>query len=847
MQLPAGFPNDGGSASSFPIRPVITVPGVGGDALSVGLPLVELEKVLAPIRQSTPVQVRFEALHAPQMLMVSMPQGAVDQAAPHVNFVNELLTTLAQDQAPPGGFVSPVETDLAFCQRAELPNGTVAATSTSELYQPVQIPLLRDGGTANGVIELHRFGGTLSDLTFLPDDVDGGVPTLTTPAGDTASFDVSIRLQNLSAYLEGHDTAVFLANGPIGIEIDELSVSCKGTFVAAPPSAMAPDKWFCGDRLFQCLPGTENVVVDGFRTSVALPDLMWFFEQEDFVDFVKWWLVNVGPQFHFSNYAVTSVHADRNLGVLRLAGQKTVDSDGGSVCSPNNPLMPAMPPTRGLLSSRTQRGHGEVFTNDGWVRPFFIEAEVSTDYHSATQTLPLASGRRLPVALEGDLDVLGREFPPIELFDVSTARTRLTANTRDQECWRRETRGYDVITFPFQTVTAWRSEVLAGMQLEAMKERRVQIVEVAPAAPEEVYAAVRQLGEDCGACEGWSRIRTNVMGDGDRPFGPPDTFPGGPLFEGMPWSMDVFVHANADAVDPWLNPFLKCEDGHREVAGQRIFSMPSVMFWEAMFDSARVSTEDFKPYPRAREHDAWSMEQPLSISGKARRVVYLFEDCLSAPGACWEGVMEAPQVGKVWVDAAASSTVTPRIPLATAMTTGQAGPIASYGARTSAVHGYFDRSRVELYSAVPQAYVDASISAAGFDYRGGAVLDWRHGPAFVEPDVNRNDTQFPHSGFEDWLNPRASSSDARKVPFVRYRADWATDTLRLRRRPGTELTYCALPEQLSVEADTIGFVGAGLEEEKLVPANLVFPQATVPVSISDAAWRWGTTTAALIP
>lgn len=352
------------------------------------------------------------------------------------------------------------------------------------------------------------------------------------------------------------------------------------------------------------------------------------------------------------------------------------------------------------------------------------------------------------------------------------------------------------------------------------------------------------LGRECGSCEGWSTIRGDVMME-DRPFGPPDTFPDQPL-EPMPWSMEIFIDANPDAVEPYLNPFQKCAEGgekFRQVAGQRIYSMPAVELHDTMFDSARVASGAYVEDPLGA-HVQWSLEGRFAQGAQSYKAVQLLEDCLAAPGPCWESTMASPPKGLIWVEAAASNTTIPRAALAAAMS---GGTVPAYGSRNTAVHGYFDRSKTELFTAVPQIYVDSGVSPAGYDYRGGSTLDWRHDSAFLEPDPFRNDSLFPHvdSAFAGWLTPH--DSGGRRSGYFEYRADWKTDALLVRRRPGTELSYCALPEQLSVDLDAVGFWGGSLAQEKVVPANLVFPSAVSPVSVSSTASRWGTTVPASSP
>jgi len=475
---------------------------------------------------------------------------------------------------------------------------------------------------------------------------------------------------------------------------------------------------------------------------------------------------------------------------------------------------------------------------------------LSVDYHDIRRSLPLAERTRLPIARDSAVDNLGREFPPIADFDVSHAQTRLAAAVRHSDCWQREATLESLAGIPFKFLAAWRGQWHEVQDFGKIAAHRMRIVGLDVVKPEELELASKSAGLDCGQCEGWSRIQADVMDRDDRPFGPPSTFPDAPM-NPAPWRIDIFIEATPDALEPWLGRFMKCaEDGadkFRRVAGERIYSMPTVELGVIMFDSAAVESGKYVEYPSMGAHSQWSVEGSYTVGNKRNKTVQLLEACLGQPQPCWEGRVESPPIGFVWVDGATSGTTMPRMSLSTSIGT---GAVAAYGARSRAVQGYFDRSWVELYTAIPQIYVDTGVSAPGFDYRGGSELDWRHDSDFPEPDGVRIDSVFRHtdSPFSDWLNPHAPSS-RRPASYTAYRADWTTDTLRLARRSHAEQSYCALPEQLSAVVDTIGFSGAcaGVAGDRSVQANVVFPDLAAQVIVVGSNWRWGSTAAALRP
>jgi hypothetical protein len=625
--------------------------------------------------------------------------------------------------------------------------------------------------------------------------------------------------------------------------LTELGVSLPSPVL---PQATAA----CGDQVIACTPGMTTVAISGLTTTGlgAIPEIVWALDEADFQAFAGV-VLQSGLQLHFNNWAVTSLGAMPGSQLI-LRGTSTLMPDGTSACSPTTPPLPPEPPTRGLITTRTRRGHGELYTRDGWVKPFFVEAELSTDFHSGSDSIPLVSEQWLPVALDNAIDNLGREFPPIRQFDVAAAQTRLKANIRQTDCWRKEATVQTLLKLPHQQVATWGGRALKEGEFEGWGERRIQLQRVLAIDPPELRKAMKTFGLDCGSCEGWSRIQAEIMDRKDRPFGPPETFPDLPMMEPGPWSLEVFIEANLNALEPYLSPFQKCaEEGGeklRQVAGQRIYSMPRVEVFDTMFDSARVESGSYKEVGQPGDHAAWSLEASYRSGVHTFKVVQLLEACLGHRDACWESALVAPASGFVWVDAATSNTNIPRAALTTAMS---GGTVPAYGSRNRAVQGYFDRSRVELYTAIPQIYVDSGVSAAGFDYRGGSMLDWRHDSAFPEPDEVRGDWVFRHTdgAFDGWLDPHGPGN-RRPSAYTAYRADWETDAVRVSRGANPEgLSYCALPENLSIDLDTIGFTGAGLAIEKLVPANAIFQNATSPVSVVNINSRWGRTLPALSP
>lgn len=811
------------------------MPAAAGDALATGaIALTDIEKILAPIRPATPVEFHYEWASAPGMVMMAMPQGTADQATPWVSQINSLL--------PADHALSPLETDFAFCARDERQEA-YWPIATSPSYTPLSIPL----GDAGIVLEIDRIRGQLADLTILPEGLDGGTPTRVLPNGDVASFNVNLQLQSVHADARVRNPPWPFSNpSNITIDITSIQATCVATITPAPVSPLPPGMVICGDQVFACTPNMTTLTVNGLTTTglVGIPEFVWFFNENELEGFGAL-LLQVGVQLHFNNWAVTSLGALPGTSQFILRGTNTLLSDGTSACSPSTPPAPPEPPTRGLITTRTRRGHGELYSNDGWVKPFYVEAELSSDFHSNSATLPLVSRRQLPVALENTFDHLGREFPPIREFDVSVAQTRLNANIRQLDCWRKEARVENVIAVPFPKFGVWRGQTLQAEELGEQRARRIHLVTVEPADAQEVKARLRSIGQQCDRCDGWTRVRADIMDWDDRPFGPPDTFPDLPL-EPVPWSFDVFVDANPDALDPWLNPFQKCaEEGGekwRVVEGRRIYSMPLVELHDMMFDSARRPSGEYVEVGVGGAHAAWSIEGRNVAGNRTYKTVLLLEACLGQSKACWESTLKPPDYGFIWVHAGTSNTTIPRRALTAAMSS---GTIPAYGSRNVAVQGYFDRSRVELVTAIPQIYVDNGVSAAGFDYRGGSMLDWRHDSAFLEPDAFRGDAVFRHvdGNFHDWLNPHTSTGGQR----IAYRADWTTDVMRVRRGTSAGLSYCALPEQLSVDVDTVGFSGAGLQTDKLVPANVVFPSATSPVPVVNTNWRWGWTSPALSP
>ena len=378
-----------GSASG----PASTVPGPGGTALASGvISMQDLEKVLAPIRPASPVSFQYEWRRAPGMVMLAMPQGAADQATPWIGTINGFLEE--------GTKLSPLETDLAFCARDEA-WGQVWPIATVPEYKPLSIPL----GDAGIVMEIDQLRGQLVDLTILPDDLNGGTPTLVLPSGDIASFNVSLQLQNLHAQLRIKDVPTF-GTFEITAGLDSLQANCVATLTPAPASAMPAGQAICGDQVFACVPASTTVTLGVLSTigHAQIPDLVWLNSREELETFVSGALM-VGLQLHFNNWAVQSLGARPNTSEFSLRGTSTLLPDGTSVCSPTVPPSPPEPPTRGLVSTRTRRGHGELYSSDGWVKPFFIEGELSAAFMTALGDVePVVSRRKLPVAMDYAFD-----------------------------------------------------------------------------------------------------------------------------------------------------------------------------------------------------------------------------------------------------------------------------------------------------------------------------------------------------------------------------------------------------------------------------------------------------------
>jgi hypothetical protein len=154
-----------------------------------------------------------------------------------------------------------------------------------------------------------------------------------------------------------------------------------------------------------------------------------------------------------------------------------------------------------------------------------------------------------------------------------------------------------------------------------------------------------------------------------------------------------------------------------------------------------------------------------------------------------------------------SGTTSTRLAIREALTTGRA---SEYGTRTAAVHGTLDRSAIELYTEVPQPYIDAGLVARtlepALDFRGLVYLDWNHDTGFSTWTGHlREDIRT------DWAYPDAV-----------YFANWELDHVVARSRVHEPFSFCPLEDQLYATPLVLEFSGAGLNMPKLVRARDIF-------------------------
>lgn len=766
----------------------LTLPPSTVQALTTGIPMMTVDRLLLSRitgASNGTIEFRQEWERAPAMTMVSL---------------NTIVAANADDNLRP--FISglaPIERDFAFCGRSEVNDVELPVpTSSSYLLEPVNIGSNSDPR----YIWLRRVGGSLTGLRITPDGVTGGTPFSTTFSGtglEPNSFDLSVTASNL-VFDFNYD------NVPYSTSIASVAFSCKGVITneafANIPAAYAG----CGEQNVRCAPGTTNVTISGLQTNFpgVVGFLAWIAGEAALRDQVIK-TVEAGVTLHVQNYspmALSFLNDGSGESWLHMVGHSTVGADGRSYCSPVPPPPPPEAPTRGLVNVWGTPGTGEAFSQNGYVKPFIVLPQVESNFNDGLNSWPLVAR----TSFDGQLIRGGEAAAALGLNVKGYATTLSKTEKFTSECWVKPARIAHLVQVPADRVYATLDgKFLKRSDLHQMLPRRLAITsfESADAAALEKLLNKNDLRCDEG-CKGWTHVRGVLPRSNGEPWGPLDFPPGGPT----PYDIDVWLEIDPVDFEHELGPQLKCNElgaAQAHEVGRRQFSLPTVSFYDALFDSVSVPSTDYV------ENTAYagSFTRSTFFDGtKPQWAVTLSSSC-AAGQPCWQGTLPAPKVGRVRLAVGHSDTVGGHLAIRDAIA---GNLVPQYGSRISSVWGHFDRSAVEVFTGVPSAYRTAGITNEQWDYRGFVNLDWEHSSNFTEPNTGHVDFNRPL-----W-NDTASGTGG---DWRWYFANWSSDTVRVRRRPVADVSFCTLPQQLTAFTSEFEFDGAGVSNKRVLSRNLL--------------------------
>lgn len=783
-------------------RPMVTLPVSAVNTLTTsGVPVAIVDsQVLSTVFDSSTgagrVVFQHEWRDAPSMTMVSIGNGTAATA-------DVLLRTMA-------GLQSPLESDLAICDSRVVGGVQQQLPPNADgKWSSVEIPM------GDRPLLVNRIKGELTGISIVPTNGDGST------LGTTFQLDVSLMALSVGLGIQNRPGW----NAPDGYHLDIASVglSCTAAIrphVTSPPSA-------CGEHSIGCLPGT--VVLNIAQPTSNLPA-----EMDDVIGFA-WDLVGEqaitellenGVVLHFENFAATGLGFD-TTGTLLLTGASSVLPDGTSFCSPNALVPPTVPPTRGLVQTHAYDGYGEVRSVDGFVKGFtlrpFMTADFVDEQHGVTRSI------RRDQRLYPSDDVTTKyaaEFPRIDQFNVSRLNTRLRADRYNSSCWTRDTTVNDFGRgFPPIALVLFEGKFRRPAEISKFLTRKFRYTSVAPVPPDEVREAMAMLGQTCpGECTGYWRVE-GVMGSANYPA------PWPPLNDDLPFGFDV---------PPYLGQFWFGDDPTRrlnEVSGcdmsihipnnEVVIARPEVRLFDSLFDSARVNSMAYAPKGNTR----FATEGTFTYQNKTHRRITMESDCWTVgPTACWESQMPAPDRFTVGAYDGSSGTTMPRERVRDAVR----GPsVYSYGIGTAAPWGFFDRSQIDLYSSVPVEYSQAGLTTAAWDWRGSVKVDWAHVGPFPAPNGS---SEHAAAGTASWWGV-----DNYAFPdLIAYRADFSRDQLMVRRRNGTDRSFCVSEDNLTATMERVWFKNWDHSHEAHVPATEIFaPNGTGRVQVIGSGYSTG--------
>jgi len=772
--------------------PMVTIPAAGVSTLTTtGIPMPEVTTTaLSLIRPTDAGSIVFqhEWRDAPSMTMVSMGRGLTSSIdAPLRGLISSL---------------SPLETEFAVC------DSQVVAGVQQQIPPNADgkwDPVVLDGGS----FLLNRIKGELGSISITPGSGDG------TPAL-VPTFDLSVTVSKLSLGLGlRYQGAPYDAPDGYHVDVASAAISCTARItheVIFNFQTMAPSP--CGEQRIACVPGT--VVLNVTRPTSNLPPTL-----NDVLN-MGWNLVGErairetlesGVVLHFEHFAASALGFTSG-GTLLLQGTSTMTDAGTSVCSPNALVPPQIPPTRGLVQVHSYNGVGETRSVDGYVRGFTVRPNLTTTFTGAlpdagTITKTLVAGARL---YPGDqVQMFGSEFASIDQFDVKNLTTGLSADRIDSACWTKQTVVNDIIKFVPNPVfgrfegTFLKSETIA----KAVGTREFRVSSVSQADPREVQLAMKGLGLGCGACTGYWRV-DGVLGPKNYPttWPPPSTDPFD--FDVPPYMGQLWFH---DDPTRTINDRLPCLIGIHPVKDEVVIALPQVRLFDSLFDSARVNSMGYAP----KGNTATASEATFTYQNNTHRTVVLQKDCWNRRvSPCWESQLPSPDKYTLAALGRSGTTIA-RLDPRDAI---RAGSVATYGVGGGVPWGFFDRSQIDLYSSVPAEYAQAGVTTTAWDWRGRVRADWQHDSAFPAPGSAQSLLTHDWASGSDWWGVAYFDPAEGLVP---YRANFSSDRVMLRRRVGSERSFCTSEDTLSVMLEEIRFRNMTRGGEARVPASEMFP------------------------
>lgn len=803
-------------------RPQVTVPvSAVGTLSTTGLDVAFINSlgVLGTIQNSSARRLVFqhEWRDAPSMTMISMGMASAGAVDP-------LL------RAVPGLDLAPVETDFAVCD-----SRVVAGVQQ-------QVPPNADGkwssvevGGPNGALLINRIKGEVGGVTITP--VNGVGTSLSN------TFNLSVNLSSLSIGLGVHNRGADDAPDGYHVDIASAVISCTAAIRREASFSFPNGMSTCGEQNVACVPG--SVVLNITRPTSNLPQalndaalLVWGFAGERAITEI----LENGVVLHFENFSATGL-GFTSSGVLALRGASTVMPDGTSACSPNAIAPPPVPPTRGLVQTHSYDGHGETRSTDGYVRSFTLRPFMSTEFSNADRSsiYSLVRDARLYPS-DAVTQMFGAEFPPIRQFDVARLTTHLRADRLDSNCWAKATSVNDLLKEgPVPVFGRFDGRFLKGGSIAKLGLREFRYSTLTQATPSEVDAAMNGLGMSCGDCTGYWRM-DGIVGAPDYPTTWPMPDDGAPFdFDVPPYLGQLWFHEDPSAR---LNRLLACDDKFHEVKDEVVIALPQVRLFDSLFDSERENSMGYA----VKGSNSFAEERTFTYQGQTNRMIVMQEDCW-ARGAtsCWESDLLASDAFTVAAYGGASGTTIPRLGVRAAV---RANSVASYGVGAGSPWGFFDRSQLDVFSAVPAEYAQAGVTSTAWDWRGHLQVDWAHDSAFPAPSAQSRSTGLWHDAAQptDWWGVSGSTYFTHLQPsdppddLIAYRPSFQTDRLLLRRRAATERSFCVAEGNLMATMDQIRFQNQRTTREVFVPANEIFPaNANGQVQVIGTSTSSGTT------